>query len=214
MCGPLAMAVHHSKGVRGWSSWISSLLYNTGRTIGYILLGLLFGLVGSMVAFSGMQRVVSILLGIILILFFVFSIQPDQAIAKVSFLKTTYQWVSRTLRELLKKSKKVPSIVLGVVNGFLPCGLVYIAIVGALSLGNVWGSMGFMLFFGLGTFPGMITVMVGHQPLQKKLGVSFRKVYPYITLFMGLYLVYRGWMYKLPLELNFFEALKNPVMCH
>jgi len=57
-------------------------------------------------------------------------------------------------------------------------------------------------------------VMVGHQPLQKKLGVSFRKVYPYITLFMGLYLVYRGWMYKLPLELNFFEALKNPVMCH
>ncbi|MBK9567468.1 MAG: sulfite exporter TauE/SafE family protein [Saprospiraceae bacterium] len=214
MCGPLALAVHTSKKNVGFGAFFGSLQYNAGRTIGYISLGLLFGFLGSAVAFGGAQRVVSVGLGVIMVIFFFFSVNPDHLISGMPAFHRFYQSVSQRLFGLLRKSAHVPSLYLGVVNGFLPCGLVYIAIAGAISLSNIWGSMGFMLFFGLGTFPAMMGVTLGHQAVSQKLRVSLKRLYPIITLVMGVYLIYRGLMSKLPLELDFFEALKNPVMCH
>ena len=214
MCGPLALAVHTSKKNEGFPAFLGSLQYNVGRTLGYISLGLLFGFLGSAVALGGAQRVVSIGLGVMMIIFFLFSINPDQLISKLPAFNRFYHSISQKLFGLLRKSEHVPSLYLGVVNGFLPCGLVYIAIAGAISLSNLWGSMGFMLFFGLGTFPAMIGLTLGHQAVSQKLRVSLKKLYPVITLIMGAYLIYRGMFSKLPLELDFFEALKNPVMCH
>lgn len=214
MCGPLALAVQTSKRVNGTTAFFSSLLYNIGRTIGYISLGLLFGLLGSAASLGGAQRVVSVVLGVTMVLFFLFSVNPDQLVSKIPALNRFYASTSQKLFGLLRRSKRVPSLYLGTINGFLPCGLVYIAVAGAISLGNIWGSMGFMLFFGLGTFPAMIGVTLGHQAVNQKIRVSLKRLYPIITLVMGAYLIYRGLMSKLPLELDFFEALKNPVMCH
>ena len=214
MCGPLALAVHTSKKNIGLGAFFGALQYNTGRTIGYISLGLLFGLLGSAVALGGAQRVISVVLGVIMVIFFIFSVNPDQLISRMPAFHRFYHSVSQRLFSMLRKSAHVPSLYLGAVNGFLPCGLVYIAIAGAISLSNIWGSMGFMLFFGLGTFPAMMGVTLGHQAVSQKLRVSLKRLYPIITLVMGVYLIYRGLMSKLPLELDFFEALKNPVMCH
>ncbi len=214
MCGPLALAVHTSKKVHGSAAFFSSLQYNTGRTIGYVSLGLLFGILGSAASFGGVQHGVSIVLGMVMVLFFLFSINPDHLISKLPAINRFYTSISQKLFGLLRKSEKVPSLYLGTINGFLPCGLVYIAIAGAISLSNIWGSVGFMLFFSLGTFPAMIGVTLGHQAVSQKLRVSLKRLYPIITLVMGVYLIYRGLMSKLPLELDFFEALRNPVMCH
>lgn len=214
MCGPLALAVQTSKKVHGSAAFLSSLQYNTGRTLGYVSLGLLFGILGSAASFGGVQRGVSILLGVVMVSFFLFSINPDHLISKVPAINRFYASISQKLFGLLRKSEKVPSLYLGSINGFLPCGLVYIAIAGAISLSNIWGSIGFMLFFGLGTFPAMIGVTLGHQAVSQKLRISLKRLYPIITLVMGTYLIYRGLMSKLPLELDFFEALRNPVMCH
>lgn len=214
MCGPLALAVHTHKKIGGIPAVFSSLGYNFGRTLGYVGLGLLFGLLGSAVTLGGAQRIVSVVLGGMMIVFFIFSVNPDQLISRLPAFHRFYQALSQKMFRLLKKSANVPSLYLGIINGFLPCGLVYIAIAGAVSLSNIWGSMGFMLFFGLGTFPAMIGLTLGHQSLSHKIRVSLKKLYPVITLCMGIYLIYRGLMSKLPLELDFFEALKNPVMCH
>ncbi len=214
MCGPLALAVQNVKQLSGLTLLSGSLSYNMGRTTGYIILGLIFGAIGIIAAFSGAQRILSIGLGIIMVLFFVFSTNPDQLINKSTFLKKIYGKVTVTLSSFLNKSKRVPSFYLGLINGFLPCGLVYLAIAGAISLGNIYGSMGFMLFFGLGTFPAMVGVVLGHQAISQKWRISLTKLYPFISLILGIYLIYRGWMSKLPLELDFFEALKNPVLCH
>lgn len=214
MCGPLALAVQTSKRVNGAAAFFSSLQYNAGRTIGYVSLGLLFGLLGSAASLGGAQKTVSVVLGVIMVLFFLFSVNPDQLISKMPAMNRFYASTSQKLFGLLRRSERVPSLYLGTINGFLPCGLVYIAIAGAISLSNIWGSMGFMLFFGLGTFPAMIGVTLGHQAVSQKIRVSLKRLYPIITLVMGVYLIYRGLMSKLPLELDFFEALKNPVMCH
>jgi sulfite exporter TauE/SafE len=214
MCGPLAMAVLSVKGDKGLGAVFPSINYNFGRTVGYVSLGILFGILGSLVSLSGSQKAVSIAIGIVMIFFFLFTINPDQLISRVPRFKFWYNSICNKLFSLLQRSKRVPSFYLGIVNGFLPCGLVYIALAGAVSLSNIWGSMGFMLFFGLGTFPGMIGVTLAPQLFNQRWRASLKKLYPIITLVMGIYLIYRGLMSKLPLELDFFEALKNPVMCH
>lgn len=214
MCGPLALAIHSTRQNNGWASVLSSLSYNSGRTIGYMILGLIFGLLGSFLAMAGFQKALSVGLGVVLIVLFLFTSHPDQWIGHVPALQKFYQLIQRKLLGLLKKSERVPVLVLGMMNGFLPCGLVYVGLAGAVSLSHIWGSMGFMMFFGLGTFPAMILVMLGPQALSQKMRMSLKKLYPVITLVMGVYLIYRGLMSRYPLELNFIEAIHNPVMCH
>jgi sulfite exporter TauE/SafE len=108
----------------------------------------------------------------------------------------------------------LPPFAFGLMNGMLPCGLVYLGIAGALTMGTVWGGMGFMLFFGLGTVPAMMLVLWGQKWISASLRASLRNVYPYVMLCLGMYLIYRGSMSTFPLELNFVDALRNPVMCH
>lgn len=214
MCGPLALAIQSTRNKTGWASLLSSVTYNSGRTLGYMALGLIFGVLGSFLAMAGLQKTLSIGLGVVLILVFLFTSSPDQWIGKVPVFQKFYTFIQLKLMGLLKKTQRVPTIFLGMMNGFLPCGLVYVGLAGAISLSHVWGSMGFMMFFGLGTFPAMVLVMVGPQAFSQKMRVSLRKLYPIITLIMGIYLIYRGVMSKYPLELNFLEAINNPVMCH
>ncbi|MBK9737261.1 MAG: sulfite exporter TauE/SafE family protein [Saprospiraceae bacterium] len=214
MCGPLAIGMLSRKHEVGLRSVLSSTTYNLGRTISYITIGAGFGLMGSAISLVGIQKVISISLGLIMILFFLFSINPDQLISKQPLLHLLYSKVSRSLNLLTQRSDNISPINLGIINGFLPCGLVYLAVAGALSLSNLWGSMGFMFFFGLGTFPAMLGMTLGYQSIGQSFKPVFRKLYPIITLFMGIYLIYRGVLSKMPLELNFFEALKAPIMCH
>jgi sulfite exporter TauE/SafE len=214
MCGPLAAGMLGRKNEDGLHAIWSALGYNVGRTLGYMVIGLLFGLIGSMVAFAGIQKAISIGLGMIMVLFFALSINPDHLISNHPWLRSFYAKVSTALARLTQKSTHVPAISLGIVNGFLPCGLVYLAVAGALSLSNIWGSMGFMMFFGIGTFPAMMAMSMSHKMVSIKNRISMRKIYPIVTLIMGTYLIYRGLMSEMPLELNFFEALHQPVMCH
>lgn len=214
MCGPLALGILSHKNGGTSISIFSSISYNLGRTIGYMILGLFFGVLGNMIALGGMQKTISITLGVIMVFFFLFSLNPDQLISKHVLLKGFYEKVSHSLSNIAQKSGKMSALNLGIINGFLPCGLVYVAIAGAISLSNIWGSMGFMMFFGLGTFPAMMAVLMSNSLISSRIRLSFRKLYPVIMLVMGAYLIYRGMMSKMPLSMNFYESLQNPVMCH
>jgi len=214
MCGPLAIGMLSGKNEHGIKALVSAVSYNAGRTVSYVIIGIGFGLLGSTVSFAGLQKGLCIGLGVFMVILFLFSVNPDQWISRQPWLRSFYGHVSKKLSALAGKSEKTSPVFLGIVNGFLPCGLVYLAIAGALSLGNIWGGMGFMMFFGLGTFPAMLGVTIGYKVFAPSWRASLRKLYPVIMLTMGVYLIYRGLMSKLPLELDFFEALKNPVMCH
>jgi len=96
----------------------------------------------------------------------------------------------------------------------LPCGLVYLALAGALASGGVWQGMLFMILFGLGTLPMLLAVILGYEWVSPTIRFQFRKVLPYVTLSFGLFLIYRGVVVDMPTELNFWEALRNPIMCH
>ena len=87
MCGPLALAVHSGKRVTGFFAVLDTLQYNSGRTLGYIALGIIAGLLGSFANIGDGQRVVSVMIGLSLVFLFLFSINPDQLINKIPSFK-------------------------------------------------------------------------------------------------------------------------------
>jgi sulfite exporter TauE/SafE len=71
-----------------------------------------------------------------------------------------------------------------------------------------------MLFFGLGTVPAMAGFVKGFHLLPFSIKQYFNKALPVVTFSFGIFMIYRGIVIDMPMELSFFEAIKNPVMCH
>jgi len=214
MCGPLAIAFGRSDGGSLAANIYSGVTYNLGRTITYGLLGVLFGSMSSFVAVADMQSLVSVVLGLLLLGAFLFSIDIDKQLNSLPFLQRIFYQVRQHISKMYAKAQDYPSVLLGMVNGLLPCGLVYLALAGALASGGVWQGASFMMLFGLGTLPMLLAVILGYEWVSPTLRFQFRKVLPYVTLSFGLFLIYRGVVVDLPTELDFWEALRNPIMCH
>lgn len=214
MCGPLAIAFCSREGVGMGPRLASSLGYNIGRTTTYAFLGLLFGLLGSFLFIADIQKSLSIFLGGLLVFSFIMSIDIDAKINSIPLIKKLYSQLRGAISNLYIHTKNYPPFVLGMANGLLPCGLVYLALTGALATGDVIQGMMFMAMFGIGTIPMLLSLVMGINLVGPKIRSRFRKILPYVTLGFGLFLIYRGVMVDMPTEMNFWEALKNPIMCH
>jgi len=214
MCGPMAIAFCNKEGNTHSQNVISALSYNIGRTITYSIFGLLFGLIGSFLFIADLQKGASIILGLPLIVSFLLRIDIDRSINKSSLANKFYFHVRTFISEVMQKSQNYHPIQLGMANGLLPCGLVYLALSGALATGSVLGGVFFMTLFGLGTLPMLFALTTGAGLVSTTMRLRFRKILPFVSLTFGIFLVYRGVVVEMPDELNFWEALLNPVMCH
>lgn len=209
MCGPLAITF--AGGAKD-SVLYRSISYNIGKTFSYVILGLFFGLIGNLFFLMDIQKVLSVGIGVIMILSFFVNVESK--LLSVSVLSEYYNKFNQKLLKLFSSAQKKPAFLLGMLNGFLPCGLVYLALAGALSTGHIGSGMSFMLFFGVGTMPMMFFVIFGESMLRVRHRKILRKVIPYVSLFFGFFMVYRGLAIEIPTELNFWESVKNPIMCH
>lgn len=214
MCGPLALAFSNRPGQSKRQNFFSGLAYNFGRITTYGFIGILFGLIGSFIFFADFQKYLSIGMGVLLVLSFLFSINIDHKIQRMPFFAEKYQQVHALLSGMMKKSQDVGSFLLGMANGLLPCGLVYLALAGSLATGNIYSGFSFMVFFGLGTIPMLLTLTTGSQLVSGSWRSQYKKIIPWVSLAFGVFLIYRGVAVEIPTELNFWEALKNPIMCH
>lgn len=186
MCGPLALAVPF-KGSKVAMLW-GRLTYNMGRIISYMFLGLLIGSLGSGFSFFGMQRVVSIATGIVLLV--VLFYQSTSWSFKPTGLLN--RWVQKGFGKVWKTDSRWSPLLLGVLNGFLPCGLVYIALTGALVLGDLSQSTLYMLLFGLGTVPALFFAGLLNQHFSGQLSRRFRKVKPILIFLFACIFIVRG----------------------
>ena len=214
MCGPLAIAFSHSPSPTRRSKILAGLSYNLGRATTYALLGLFFGAIGTAFYLTDMQKSLSIILGVLLVVSFLFSIDLDHKISNTWLLKKTYTRVHSVLNTIMSKARNYHPYYLGIMNGLLPCGLVYLAIAGALATGNIFGGALFMFIFGLGTLPMLLVLSLGTDLLPQRWRMRFRRILPFVTLAFGLFLIYRGIYVDMPTNLDFWTALKNPIMCH
>lgn len=190
MCGPIVLALPTFRNSFP-KVLVSRVLYNSGRVITYGFLGLLIGLVGEGISFSGIQQKISIIAGIIIILFALLS--NKAIIARMNFqLYGFNRFIKDKLGSYLRKRSTLSSFLVGVTNGFLPCGLVYLAVGGALAAGGWKESMIYMLIFGLGTTFAMLTLGLAGNYLGLKVRASFNRVIPYVAVFLGILLILRG----------------------
>lgn len=212
MCGPIALTIPVNR--RSSLSVVSgSLVYNSGRIITYALMGLLFGLLGQGFAFAGWQNVLSIVLGsLILILLFVpnISVLPIKVGPVLRLLETLKSQIRKlfgihTLRSLL---------FIGLLNGLLPCGLVYLGIAGSIATGDALKGALFMAAFGLGTFPAMIAVTLIRDRISIRFRERIRRTIPVFVGMMAILLILRGMNLGIPYISPTIENTTTGGVCH
>lgn len=213
MCGPLAFALLPGVEKGGIHNTLRALSYNIGRIISYTILGVFTGLLSSAVHLTGIQRPLTIVVGILMIILFLVSMDFEKLILKSSnysaFLKRYQNLINKAFHQL----QKTHAIFLGMVNGLVPCGLVYLALAGSLTADGLGGSILFMTFFGLGTLPAMFLLLAGTSLISLRKRLQFRKVFAYLQLFVGVFMLYRAFAVELPDNLELYWSM-GKLMCH
>jgi sulfite exporter TauE/SafE len=168
------------------------ITYHLGRLTAYALIGLVFGLVGKGFFLAGIQQRLSVFIGVAMIITI---LTPERVLANYNFSKPVYRLISKIKSSLGKqfKNKSYQSLfTIGLLNGFLPCGMVYVALFGAIAMQNVPFGILYMLLFGIGTIPMMSSVTY----LNSIMTVSFRnkiqKAIPYVGVIIGILFILRG----------------------
>ncbi|WP_242920179.1 sulfite exporter TauE/SafE family protein [Pontibacter liquoris] len=191
MCGPIAMALPFG-GSNGWRFYAGRLLYNGGRLTTYTLLGALAGAFGQSLQMAGLQQAVSITSGVLILLLLVLPATSKGKAAKVFGTDKLMVWVRHKLGYFFQQNSLGALSMVGLLNGLLPCGFVYIALSGAISAPGVTGAMLYMLLFGLGTFPLMFLVSLSGKFISLKLRHTFNKAVPYGGMALAMLFIVRG----------------------
>lgn len=212
MCGPIAMAIPY-QAKNKWLTAINIMQYHLGRVITYAILGGLIGLLGRGIFLAGMQKSFSVGAGIFLLIMAVFSLKLSSNLVSIPVVNRVFFWVKSAMGNLLKNKSPSSILFIGMLNGLLPCGLVYMAIVGALSTGEVVKGMGYMALFGLGTVPLVLLASVAGTFASLRLRNTLRKLVPVFLVAFAVLLIMRGLNFDLPANFSFWEATENQQMC-
>jgi len=197
MCGPIAIALPlHGNSVGG--KIFGGSLYNLGRTITYGIMGALFGLLGQGVAMIGFQQKISVIMGSLMIISVLF---PALFKNQYSMNKSWFSLVSKLKSTIgrMFSIRSYPSLFfIGMLNGLLPCGLVYMAIAGAIGTGSV--SMGtlYMILFGLGTIPMLLGISLAGNLLSLAVRKRINKLIPVMVVVVGIFFILRGLSLGIP----------------
>ncbi|WP_121626268.1 sulfite exporter TauE/SafE family protein [Poseidonibacter antarcticus] len=212
MCGGIVIAYSSTKIRDEWSKKVQAiahLLYSFGRVTTYMILGALFGLVGGVVTFDNMTSgIFLVITGLMMVLVGL------SLMGKIKFLTILEHSCSKsplyqnTFKSLLGSDSLFSFYLLGMLNGLLPCGFVYVFAITAASTGSAfWGAF-VMLIFGLSTIPALFSLgfFVGLFK-QSNLRGLFIKLASILVIAFGFYIVYHGYEYII-------DPTKSILSCH
>lgn len=211
MCGPLVMALPIAQKTN-FQKWVALALYHIGKITSYALLGIVFGLLGSQFPFYILQQNLSIVIGVVMLFYvvYVFILKPKH-IVNFNFL---YKPIVNQLGKLFKHKSLATFLLIGFLNGLLPCGMVYLALTSALATQHLLNGGLFMLFFGLGTVPALLMVAIGGQYM----GITFRsklqQLLPVFIFGMGVMLILRGLNLGIPYISPAIGIGNSVISCH
>lgn len=191
MCGPIAMMlpVDRNNPVKKVTQIMS---YHLGRISAYATIGFIFGLLGKGFFIAGIQQKMSIVIGILMITAIVI---PEKVFARYNFSKPLFRLISK-MKQLLgsqfKKKSYQSLFTIGLLNGFLPCGMVYVALFGAIAMQSSSLGVLYMVLFGLGTIPLMSTVLYMDSFLSVAVRNKIQKAIPVVVALIGVLFILRG----------------------
>lgn len=191
MCGPIAMMLPLERN-NPTKKAFQVLVYHFGRLTAYGTLGLVFGLLGKGLYLAGVQQQMSIFVGIVMIAVVLI---PEKIFAQYNFSKPIYRIISKVKSSLgsqFKKKSPDAIFMIGLLNGFLPCGLVYAALFGAIAMQNEFYGIAYMLLYGLGTIPMMSAVVYMSNMLTNPMRGKMQKLIPIVAVCIGTLFILRG----------------------
>jgi sulfite exporter TauE/SafE len=191
MCGPIAMMLPIDRNNEA-KKVTQIITYHIGKLTAYGILGLIFGLLGRSFYLAGMQQQLSIIVGVLMI---VVALVPEKIFAKYNFSKPVYKIISKVKSSLGQqfKNKSYKSLfTIGLLNGFLPCGMVYVAIFGAIAMQSVSLGVLYMLLFGIGTIPMLTAVIYISNVLSFSFRGTLQKIIPVVAVVIGMLFIIRG----------------------
>jgi uncharacterized protein len=212
MCAPLALALPYAREQR-YTLLFQTLKYNFGRALTYAFQGCLLGFLGQGLLWSGLQQSLSIFVGFVFVgvalwSFFLLNDKKKNVLSATPFFQVSTAKFRYIFGKILRGS---PShFLLGVVNGLLPCGLVYWALATSVLLFSPVKSAIFMFSFGVGTMPLMIATVIGSRYVNRRVVMKLYKWLPVYQLLLGFLLIGRGLM----IDAAAFWQLKIVPMCH
>lgn len=191
MCGPIAMMlpVDSSSNFKKTSQ---IFIYHFGRLLAYSLIGLIFGFLGKGLYIFGLQQKLSIIIGIILI---VIVLLPYNTFNRYNFSKPLYKVISKVKQSMgtaLKKKTSDTFLTIGFLNGFLPCGLVYMAVLSSIATADPFKGSLYMFLFGLGTIPLMTSAIYLGNMLNALAKKRIQKLIPVFVILIGVLFIIRG----------------------
>lgn len=191
MCGPIALALPGKSAPTGMLIF-GRLLYNLGRVVTYSILGIIFGFIGQSIALAGFQQSVSIILGAAIVI---------GALSQFSFLASwkkkiglgkLFNRLEKVMLSQFKKGGTNTLFTIGLLNGLLPCGFVYVGLAGSVTTGSIIEGSLFMALFGLGTLPAMMAMSLAPGFISLNWRQRINNIIPYLAAAFGIYLIYRG----------------------
>ncbi|QFZ55211.1 sulfite exporter TauE/SafE family protein [Oceanihabitans sp. IOP_32] len=215
MCGPIAfmLPVDRSNSTK---KVVQITLYHLGRLLAYSLMGLVFGLVGKSLYIFGLQQQLSIVVGALMI---VVVLIPVQTFNKYNFSKPIYKIISRVksaLGQAFKKKTADTFLTIGFLNGFLPCGLVYMAVFASITTANAFQASLYMMLFGVGTIPLMTSAIYLGKFLNTNIKQRIQKAIPVFVIIIGLLFILRGLGLGIPYlsPAPITETVSSAIECH
>jgi uncharacterized protein len=190
MCGPLHLAIPAPKHTLG-QRLRSSLLLNGGRVITYAFIGALFGLFGRGLQLAGLQQVVSITMGAVILL----SLLMPRLLKFRRLANSAGTFVMRAQGVMAKGLKRTSSgglFITGLLNGLLPCGMVYLALAAALAQDGWWQGALFMALFGIGTWPALIGLRISGGFFGPRSRKTLTQLAPYAYAVIAVLFILRG----------------------
>lgn len=192
MCGPIALSIPGDD-QSFTAMFLRGMMYNSGRIFTYAFLGFGLGILGMGATVAGYQNVLSIGLGVLIIFFALF---PHIKLpGKFRNIYEKFQkMISSSIATLFKEKSASSSFLIGLLNGFLPCGFVVTALAVALVTDTALHSSAYMALFGLGTLPAMLLMNMAPGFISPKMRSKLRPFSTYFAIIIGLLLIWRGFM--------------------
>lgn len=215
MCGPIAFMLPVDR-TNAFKKISQIVIYHAGRLLAYSFIGLVFGLIGKSLYIFGFQQQLSIIIGILMI---VLVLIPQHKLNQFRVSKPIYRIISKVksaLGSALKRKKADTFLTIGFLNGFLPCGLVYMAVFGAISAGHALQGSLYMILFGLGTVPLMTTAIYASNLLKGAARQKIQKAIPVFVIIIGALFIIRGLGLGIPYisPTPVYDIVNSSIDCH
>jgi sulfite exporter TauE/SafE len=210
MCGPLLLAIQGSQELT-WKIALNKLFYQVGRILTYGIFGIVLGLVGKIASIQGWQMGLSLFTGIILL---IIGLVQLFKIKNEGFIKLQMRFV-QPIAKIMGRWLYRPggSFFAGVLNGILPCGMLYMAAAAAMNTSSSLTSFYFMIMFGLGTLPLLLVFSFLGNFIRTYFKMNFSKWLPFLYILMGIWFLLRGANLDIP-YLSPLLHVDGAINCH